>query len=699
MTTAAPSTVRPVWADATVRTTCAYCGVGCQMTLNVKDNLIYRVDAPFEAVPNHGNLCVKGRFGHDYLWHPDRLTTPLIRRGGRLEPATWDEALDLVAERFAAIKAESGPDALAFLCSARCTCEENYLMQKLARQVIGTHNIDHCARLCHASTVSGLVQAFGSGAMTNSIADITAAKAILAIGTNTTEQHPVISLQIKKAVRQFGAQLVVADPRRIELTQFAVLHLQHRPGTDLALLNGLAHVILKENLHNTAFIAERTENFEAWQAVVEEYPPERASEITGVPAEDIIRAARIYGGNRPASIFYAMGITQHTVGHQNVLAIANLALLTGNLGIPGSGVNPLRGQNNVQGACDMGGLPNVYTGYQRVDDEAVRQKHAAYYGVEQPPARPGLTVTEIIRAAGAGQVRALYVMGENPAMSDPDSHHVRECLEKTDFLVVQDIFLNETGELADVVLPSAAFAEKEGTFVNTERRVQRVRKALDAPGDARPDWEILCEIAQRLGARGWDYADPEAIMQEIAEITPSFAGISYARLENDGIQWPCPSPDHPGTPILHTARFPRGLGRFNPVHHQDAAELPDDAYPLMLTTGRILEMYHTGTMTRRVSGLNFLAPEERVEVNPQDAARLGITTGDWIRVSSRRGSVTARAWVVGRVLPGLIFMTFHFAEALGNILTNGEAIDPIAKIPEFKVCAVKVEKVPAPNGH
>jgi formate dehydrogenase alpha subunit len=699
MTTAAPSTVRPVWADATVRTTCAYCGVGCQMTLNVKDNLIYRVDAPFEAVPNHGNLCVKGRFGHDYLWHPDRLTTPLIRRGGRLEPATWDEALDLVAERFAAIKAESGPDALAFLCSARCTCEENYLMQKLARQVIGTHNIDHCARLCHASTVSGLVQAFGSGAMTNSIADITAAKAILAIGTNTTEQHPVISLQIKKAVRQFGAQLVVADPRRIELTQFAVLHLQHRPGTDLALLNGLAHVILKENLHNTAFIAERTENFEAWQAVVEEYPPERASEITGVPAEDIIRAARIYGGNRPASIFYAMGITQHTVGHQNVLAIANLALLTGNLGIPGGGVNPLRGQNNVQGACDMGGLPNVYTGYQRVDDEAVRQKHAAYYGVEQPPARPGLTVTEIIRAAGAGQVRALYVMGENPAMSDPDSHHVRECLEKTDFLVVQDIFLNETGELADVVLPSAAFAEKEGTFVNTERRVQRVRKALDAPGDARPDWEILCEIAQRLGARGWDYADPEAIMQEIAEITPSFAGISYARLENGGIQWPCPNPDHPGTPILHTAKFPRGLGRFNPVHHQPAAELPDDEYPIMLTTGRILEMYHTGTMTRRVSGLNFLAPEERVEVNPQDAARLGITTGDWIRVSSRRGSVTARAWVVERVLPGLIFMTFHFAEALGNILTNGEAIDPIAKIPEFKVCAVKVEKVPAPNGH
>ncbi len=699
MTIAALSTIKPIQANVTVRTTCAYCGVGCQMILNVKDNLVYRVDAPFEAAPNHGNLCVKGRFGHDYLWNPDRLTTPLIRRNGRLEPVTWNEALGLVAERFAAIKAESGPDALAFLCSARCTCEENYLMQKLARQVIGTHNIDHCARLCHASTVSGLVQAFGSGAMTNTIADITAAKAILAIGTNTTEQHPVLSLQIKKAVRQFGAQLVVADPRRIELTQFAVLHLQHRPGTDLALLNGLAHVILKENLHDRAFIAERTENFEAWQAVVEEYPPERVSEITGVPAADIVKAARIYGGNRPASIFYAMGITQHTVGHQNVLAIANLAMLTGNLGIPGGGVNPLRGQNNVQGACDMGGLPNVYTGYQRVDDEAVRQKHAAYYGVEQPPAKPGLTVTEIIRAAGAGKVRALYVMGENPAMSDPDTHHVRECLEKTEFLVTQDIFLNETGELADVVLPSAAFAEKEGTFVNTERRVQRVRKALDAPGGARPDWEILCEIAQRLGARGWDYAGPEAIMQEIAEITPSFAGISYARLEHGGIQWPCPSPDHPGTPILHTTRFPRGLGRFNPVHHQAAAELPDDEYPLMLTTGRILEMYHTGTMTRRVSGLNFLAPEERVEVNPQDAAKLGITTGDWIRVSSRRGSVTARAWVAERTLPGLIFMTFHFAEALGNILTNGEALDPIAKIPEFKVCAVKVEKVSAPSGH
>lgn len=544
--------------------------------------------------------------------------------------------------------------------------------------------------------MTGLVQAFGSGAMTNSIADITDAKAILAIGTNTTEQHPVLSLQIKKAVRQYGAQLIVADPRRIELADFATLFIQHEAGTDLALLNGLAHIILKENLHDSAFIQERTENFEAWRAVVEEYTPERVSEITGVPTADLYRAALIYGSSKPASIFYAMGITQHTVGHQNVLAIANLAMLTGNMGIPGGGVNPLRGQNNVQGACDMGGLPNVYPGYQKVTDEAIREKFASYHGVEQPPAKVGLTVTEMTQAAYDGKVRAMYLMGENPVMSDPDSNHVRECLEALDFLVVQDIFLNETGEMADVVLPATAFAEKEGTFTNTERRIRLVRKALDPPGDARPDWQIVSEIAQRMGASGWDYAAPSAIMDEIAEVTPIYGGVSFDRLEGEGLQWPCPTPEHPGTPILHVGRFSRGLGHFSPVHHQPAAELPDDEYPFMLTTGRLLQHWHTGTMTRRVEGLNFLAPEERVEMNPEDAARLGIQDGDWIRVSSRRGSVTARVKVFDRPRPGLVFMTFHFAEALGNVLTNN-VVDPVAKIPEYKVCAVKVEKVDAPE--
>jgi len=542
------------------------------------------------------------------------------------------------------------------------------------------------------------VQAFGSGAMTNSIADITDARAILAIGTNTTEQHPVLALQIKKAVRQYGAPLIVADPRRIELVDFATLFLQVRAGTNPALLNGLAYIILAENLHDQGFIAERTEGFDEWRAVIEQYPPDRVSAITGVPMDDLVRAAHIYAENKPASIFYAMGITQHADGHNNVLAVANLAMLTGNIGKRGSGVNPLRGQNNVQGACDVGGLPNVYTGYQRVTDDAIRERHARYYGVEQPPAKAGLTLSEMLPAALDGRVRAMYLMGENPVMSDPNSAHVRECLDALDFVVTQDIFLNETSDYADVVLPAAAYAEKDGTFTNTERRVHRVRKALEAPGEARADWEIVSEIAQRLGGKGWDYADPGEVMDEIAEVTPIYGGIHYDRLEGEGLQWPCPDRDHPGTPILHTAKFSRGRGLFSPVHHQPPVEPTDADYPLILTTGRILQHWHTGTMTRRVGGLDFLAPEERVEVHPDDAAKLSIADGDWIRVTSRRGSVTARAKVFERPQPGLVFMTFHYAEALGNELTL-DAFDPVSKIPEFKVCAVRVEKVPPPNGH
>jgi formate dehydrogenase alpha subunit len=542
--------------------------------------------------------------------------------------------------------------------------------------------------------VTGLVQAFGSGAMTNSIADIVQSKAILVIGSNTTEQHPVLSLQIKQAVHRHGAQLIVADPRRIDLADFAVLHLQHAAGTDLALLNGLAYVILHESLHDSAFIAERTENFEEWRQAVEQYDPETVSRVTGVAVEDLVQAARIYASNKPASLFYAMGITQHTVGHQNVMAVANLAMLTGNIGMPGGGVNPLRGQNNVQGSCDVGCLPNFYTGYQRLDNEEVRAKMAAYYGVEQPGANAGLTITEMFEAAHDGRMRAIMIMGENPAMSDPDATHIHEALEHTEFLIVQDMFLNETGELADVVLPAVSFAEKDGTFTNTERRVQRIRQAFEPPGEARPDWQILCDLARALGApeADWTYRHPGEIMDEIAEVTPSYSGIHYDRLDEGGLQWPCPARDHPGTPILHTAKFTRGLGHFTPVQHQAAAEMPDSEYPFVLTTGRILQHYHTGTMTRRVQGLNFLAPEERVEVNPEDARRLGIADGDWIRVSSRRGQVTARARISRRPRLGLVFMTFHYAEAMANLLTNA-ALDPVAKIPEYKVCAVSVEKV------
>lgn len=534
--------------------------------------------------------------------------------------------------------------------------------------------------------------------MTNSIADLELAKTILVIGSNTSEQHPVIGTRIRRAVRK-GTKLIVADPRAIDLTNIATIHLRHRPGTDLALLNGLAHIILHSEWGDDEFIAARTEGFEEWRKSIAEYTPARVSEITGVPVDNLFTAARLYATNKPASICYAMGITQHTVGHNNVLAIANLALLTGNIGQPGAGVDPLRGQNNVQGSCDVGALPNFYTGYQRVTDDTAREKFEKAWSVKLPP-KPGLTVIEMFNAAHEGKIKAMWIIGENPATSDPDAQHVRSALEHLDFLVVQDIFLTETAQLADVVLPAASFAEKDGTFTNTERRVQRVRKAINPPGEAKADWEIVCALAKCVNSEfripnyelGWNYASPAQIMDELASLTPSYAGVSFERIELKGLQWPVPSKDHPGTPILHTEKFTRGKGLFSPVEHQEPAETPDAAYPFTLTTGRILQHYHTGSMTHRVPGLEQLAPEERVEVNPDDAARLRVNDGDWVRVSSRRGTVESRAWVTERVGRGVVFMTFHYAEALGNVLTN-TAIDPIAKIPELKVCAVKVERV------
>ncbi len=549
--------------------------------------------------------------------------------------------------------------------------------------------------------MTGLATAFGSGAMTNSIADLDQSQAVLIIGSNTTEQHPVIGTRLRRAARR-GAKIILADPRSIDLASIAAVHLRQRPGTDLALLNGLAHIILKEGLEDKAFIAARTEGFEEWRAAVETYTPERVSGITGVPAADLVKAARLYAQNSPAAICYAMGITQHTVGHNNVLAIANLAMLTGNIGKPGAGVDPLRGQNNVQGSCDVGALPNYYTGYQKVVDEAARAKFEKAWGVALPP-KPGLTVGEMLNGAHAGRVKVMWIVGENVAMSDPDVRHVREALDKLDLLVVQDLFLTETAQLADVVLPAASFAEKDGTFSNTERRVQRVRKAVEPPGEARADWEIMCAVAKttlaQLGAasrsEAWTYAAPAQIMEEIASLTPSYAGINFARLDGRGLQWPVPNATHPGTPILHTQQFTRGKGLFSPVEHQEPAERPDAEYPFTLTTGRILAHYHTGSMTHRVPGLEALAPEERVEVCPEDAARLGVENGGWVRVSSRRGRVQSRAWITDRVGPGLVFMTFHYAEALGNVLTN-TAVDPVAKIPELKVCAVQVEKLARP---
>lgn len=540
--------------------------------------------------------------------------------------------------------------------------------------------------------------------MTNNIADIDNCRTMLVIGSNTTEQHPVIGTCIRRAVRA-GATLIVADPRGIDLANIATVQMRQRSGTDIALLNGLAHIILKEGLEDKAFVADRTEGFDEWRKVVETYTPARVSELTGIPVDDLFTAARLYATNKPSAIFYAMGITQHTVGHNNVLAVANLAMLTGNLGKAGAGVNPLRGQNNVQGSCDVGALPNYYTGYQRVADETARAKFENAWSTPLPPT-PGLTVGEMLKGAQAGTVRAMWIIGENVAMSDPDSQHVIDSLKQLGFLVVQDLFMTETALLADVVLPAASFAEKDGTFTNTERRVQRVRQAVAPQGEARADWLIVSQVAKQVLAsfkdgdiRGpgdeavkrWDYSSPSQIFDELAALTPQYAGISYDRLEKQGLQWPVPTKEHPGTPILHTEKFTRGKGAFVAVEHQEPAEKPDAAFPFTLTTGRILQHYHTGSMTHRVAGLEKLAPEERVEVNPDDAARMGVADGEWVRVSSRRGAVESRAWVTDRVGRGLVFMTFHYANALGNVLTN-TAVDPIAKIPELKVCAVMVEK-------
>lgn len=524
--------------------------------------------------------------------------------------------------------------------------------------------------------------------MTNSISEISGADFILAIGTNTTEGHPVIGIQVKKAVRN-GATLAVVDPRDTEIAGLANYHLRIKSGTDIALLNGLANVIIAEDLWNKEFVTERTEDFEALREVVAKYTPDYVSEITGAPAETIKEVARGYAKANNASILYTMGLTQHIVGTHNVFAVANLTMLCGQIGKESSGVNPLRGQNNVQGACDMGALPVSFPAYQPVTVEANRNKFAAAWGVEELPAKNGLTVGEIIDEAGKS-VKAIYIMGENPVLSDPDANHAAHNLESLDFLVVQDIFLTETAQLADVVLPAASFAEKDGTFSNTERRVQRVRKAVNPPGEAKADWEIICMVSTALGYP-MSYSSAGEIMEEIARVTPSYGGISYARLEQGSLQWPCPSAEHPGTKFLHAGKFGRGLGKFHAVEHVPPNEMPNEEYPLILSTGRRRYHYHTGTMTQRTSALEVFYPSEYLEINCIDAAKLGIQDGDKVRVTSRRGQVEVAAKITEVVMPGMVFTSFQYPDVPINQLTN-PARDPISKIPEYKVCAVKVEK-------
>lgn len=740
-------------AERLVTTTCAYCGVGCQLDLNIRGGKIIRVTPPPPATKEvaeyprptarRGNtadlspgrrasvnglqLCVKGRYGYDFVHHPDRLTGPQVRRyllEGRVRhgaprdawvPVGWDRALDLAAEKLLAIKRESGAQGIGVLSSAKCTNEENYLMQKFARQVLGTHNVDHCARLCHSSTVAGLAACFGSGAMSNTMRDITqCAQAILIIGSNTTEQHPVFGAQLRQAILQRGVPLVVADPRRIDITEFATLHLRQKPGTDVALLNGLMQIVLAHGWHDRAFIERRCEGFDAFREAVRTYTPQRVAEITGVPVEQLERAAEILALNRPMAAIWSMGITQHTSGVLNVLALGNLQMLLGNMGVPGGGVNPLRGQNNVQGACDVGALPNLLPGYQHVADVAVRARFSAAWQVEsagwtaaQPPTfqldeRPGLTVTEMIDQAGTGRLRGLYIMGENPAMTEPDVNHARQCLEACEVVILQEIFPSETAAAADILLPGVSWAEKTGTTTNTDRRIQLVRQALPPCGESRPDWWITSELARRMLARegrvpigpqaGWNHASPDAIMEEIAALTPAYGGVRHARLESgETLHWPVPSPDHPGTPILHVGRFTRGSGAFHITEHVPPKELPDDQYPMVLTTGRVLYHWHGAEMTRRVPALLALYPETVVEISPEDAARIELESQTLVRVTSRRGEMIARALVTDRVPPGLVFGNFHFPGRRNvNNLTIA-ALDPLAKIPEYKVCAVRLE--------
>jgi formate dehydrogenase alpha subunit len=674
---------------AKIKTTCTFCGTGCGLFLGVRGNEIVSVSGDRTNPVNQGRLCVKGRYGNSFVNSPKRLTTPLIKHNGKFEEATWDEALDLIASKF---KQYQGSQ-IAVQGSSRCSNEENYLVQKLARAVFHTNNVDNCARLCHAPTVAGLVQSFGTGGGTNPISDLNDTKCIFVIGSNTTEAHPVVGSLVRR-IADRGTPLIVADPRKIDMTKHADLWLPLKPGTDVPLLMGIARVIIEEGLHDPEFVATRCDDFEVFKKAAEPFDLDTVESITGVPKEQIVKAARLYGGTRPAVLIYSLGITEHSHGVDNVMAVANLALLTGNVGKPSAGVMPMRGQNNVQGACDMGCIPNAFQGYQYVSKPEVREKFAKAWGAPMPEL-PGISLVDQFTATLDGKIKAFYIVGIDPAYSIADSNKVWKALRKAEFVVFQDIFLTGSAEFADVVLPGASFAEKDGTFTNLERRVQLIRKAIEPIGDSRPDWWITCQIGRRMGAQGFDFDGAAAIMDEIAELTPSFAGISFARLEHGGIQWPCTGKDHPGTPRLHVEKFntATGLGHLAPLEYRPSAEGPDENYPFLLTTGRSLYHFHLA-MTIRVDGLMKLYPEETVRINPADAERMGIENGELVKVTSRRGALCVKAWVTEETNPGQAFMTFHFYRQPTNVLTN-QALDPVSKTPEFKVTAIRIDKVTA----
>ena len=672
-----------------VLTTCPFCGCGCNFYLQAVGNKLVGVVPDKSDVISQGRLCIKGYNAHAFVQHPDRLTHPLIKEGSGFRKATWDEALDRIVSEIKRISAKYGPDSIAVFSSAKCTNEENYLMQKIARAAVGTNNIDHCARLCHASTVAGLVYSFGSGAMTNSIPEFENANCLLVTGSNTLETHPLIGARMLRAIYG-GAKAIVIDPRETALSRVAHMSLHQKPGTDIAWINGMARIIIEEKLYDKEFVETKTAFFDEFSKAVSEYTPEKVEEITGIPKDKIVEAARLYAKSDKAKIAYSMGVTQHSNGTEIVKALANLALLTGHIGKESTGVNPLRGQNNVQGACDAGALPNFYPGYQLVANAEVKSKFEKAWGKPLSD-KVGLPMTVALQLAAEGKIKAIISFGENAMMSDADITHVQKGFERLEFFAAVDIFPTETTKFAHVILPAACYAEKDGTFTNTDRKVRRVRKAVDAPGEALPDWKIACELGKRFGAPGFDFKSPSEIMDELASVAPPYAGISFDRLENEILTWPCTAKDQTGAKILHVGGFKIGKGQFALSKHAPPAEETSEEYPLILSTGRNLFQYHTGTMTRRSPNLEREAPEPYVEINNEDARALGISEGDRVRVTTRRGSIAPVARVTDRILKGVLFIPFHYAEAAANMLTN-PALDAAAKIPEYKVCAAKVEK-------
>lgn len=672
------------------QTTCTYCGVGCQLELNAdpKTNKVVRVTTKPGMGLNDGNLCVKGHFAYDFIASPERLTKPLIRTNGTFKEATWEEAINLSGKRLREIRDKYGPCSIAFLSSCRCSNEENYLMQKLARTAGGTNNIDQCATTCHAPTVAGLASAFGSGAMTNSVAEIKDCRVIFVIGSNPTEAHPIVGLEMKKAMRR-GAKLIVCDPRKTWMARHADIHIQHRPGSDNMLINAFMNYIVDQKLYSERFVKERCENFDDFRKNIRPYSVERAAKYCGISARDMKEAARLYSQGEPSAIFYTLGITEHSCGTDNVKNLANLAMLCGQIGKWASGVNPLRGQNNVQGGCDMCAMPHVLPGYQKWSDPKIREKFEKAWGVTLPTEEGG-RVTHFIEWAGSGQLRGFYVMGEDPAMSEPNQRKVIKYLKQLDFLVCQEIFMSETAKLADVILPGACYAEKDGTFTASERRVQRIRKVVEPPGMARADWQNICDISTAMGYP-MKYSHPGEIFDEMASLNPLYAGMDYRRIDTNGLQWPCPSKDHPGTVFLHEGKFSRGKGLFQPITFQPQKEEPDKKYPLILSTGRTLYHYNVGNMTRK-SGISAQKQRECfVEIHSGTAARLRIKDGSPVQVVTRRGAIPAVASVSDRVREDSIWMPFHFAEAAANVLTN-DVFDPVTATAEYKCCAARIEK-------